>query len=180
MRMDFSTYISLYGGKRHRKTNKEAENNYRKPENQSQHNDFPICGKNKRRKRRTKGPLLSCPPSSRANGTFPKYQKIFYTLSFWFLAIIPFLCICINPKINILWASSRTDTYDSTGPSSGCYATRPTSPCWKGCSQCSSRTRRKSWKYWKARFYLRCRFVMELDIKGCSINWITYNTLIIR
>lgn len=29
MRMDFSTYISLYGGKRHRKTNKEAENNYR-------------------------------------------------------------------------------------------------------------------------------------------------------
>ncbi|EHG98914.1 hypothetical protein HMPREF9441_03057 [Paraprevotella clara YIT 11840] len=70
----------MYGGKRHRKTNKETENNYRKPENQSHHNDFPIYGKNKRRKRRTKGPLLSCPLSSRANGTFPKYQKIFYTL----------------------------------------------------------------------------------------------------
>ena len=39
----------------HRKTSKETKSNYRKPENQSQHNDFPICGKNQRRKRKTKG-----------------------------------------------------------------------------------------------------------------------------
>ena len=34
---------------------RQAKSNYRKPENQSQHNDFPICGKNQRRKRKTKG-----------------------------------------------------------------------------------------------------------------------------
>ncbi len=37
------------------KASKETKNNYRKSENQSQHNDFPICGKNKKRKRNTKG-----------------------------------------------------------------------------------------------------------------------------
>jgi len=54
MRMDFPTYLPVWGGSLE-KPSKETKNNYRKPENQSQHNDFPICGKNKRQKRNTKG-----------------------------------------------------------------------------------------------------------------------------
>ena len=64
MRMDFPTYLPVWGGSLE-KPSKETKNNYRKPENQSQHNDFPICGKNKRQKRNTKGilSLLTSEPS---------------------------------------------------------------------------------------------------------------------
>ena len=48
-------YIFLYGRERLGKTCKENKNNYRKAENQSKHNDSPVCGKNKRLIRKTKG-----------------------------------------------------------------------------------------------------------------------------
>lgn len=48
-------YIFLYGGERLGKTSKGNKNNYRKVENQSKHNDFPLCGKNERQDRNAKG-----------------------------------------------------------------------------------------------------------------------------
>ncbi len=55
MRMDFPIYIFLYGGEGLGKTSKGNKNNYRKVENQSKHNDFPVCGKNERQDRNAKG-----------------------------------------------------------------------------------------------------------------------------
>ena len=64
--MDFSTYLPVWRGRGIERQAKKPSN-YRKPENQSQHNDFPICGKNQRRKKENEGlsDTFTFPPLSR-------------------------------------------------------------------------------------------------------------------
>ena len=54
MRMDFPIYIPVWR-EGLGKTSKGNKNNYRKVENKSKHNDFPLCGKNGRQERNAKG-----------------------------------------------------------------------------------------------------------------------------